>query len=182
LALITNLILQCFGIFNFASSFTHPNGYGLGWSHASNPNLLTRCTEMRFSCDSDSNRASICVLLTYVFIWKSMLFSSSSYLGKILRAKFHRWAIFWRKKIFTNLVKNLPFFYIYMIKWMIFSKNLLNLIVNYMLLTWCFLTFYHMNFQTRIVAYNTIYRKMFKSLKNTLFLLLKAIRIHLLMH
>jgi len=74
--LIANLILYYYVTFIFASLFTHPSGHGLGRSQTSNPNFLTSSFVMRLSYNRESNRASILVLLTCIFIWKSLIIFS----------------------------------------------------------------------------------------------------------
>jgi len=75
---------------------THPNGYGLVWSWTSNPNLLTVFATMIFSCVPKSDKASIFLFLTGIFMWNSLVIFPSllvveGYLGSPPSALMYRW-------------------------------------------------------------------------------------------
>jgi len=55
-----------------------PVDMGLDYHKTSSPNILTKSAAMRFTYDPDSNIASIFVLLTCIFVWKSLVISFSS--------------------------------------------------------------------------------------------------------
>lgn len=100
---------------------------------------------------------------------KTFSWISQHILRETFKGKFSQMRYFLDISIFAVIASLI--FYIYMIKWMIFTKKLPILIVNYMLLLNICLHFIHMYFQAKIVTYNIICRKIFKSLKNTLLIL-----------